>query len=477
MFDAHFAPSVRGRWAALVSALAILAGANWMASEPVQAWGGWACAALLLTWYPLRQGASFVMRTGMNVRPTPASFVVRSGQRLPELDGIRGLAILLVVLYHYVFSYYALQSGLLGDFIRSSLNLGWSGVDLFFVLSGFLIGGILLDNHSSPHYFKAFYVRRICRIFPLYFVGLFLFVAERTILSTYFPNSILAPVFIGTVPVWEYFTFTQNIGVALGQLQPSSLGALWSLGVEEQFYLGFSLLVALISPRKLPYAFILLAALAPLLRVGLFGANRVECIACYVLTPTRADSLLLGALGAYALRQPRLAQYLYDHLQWLYALFAVLLLGTVTLSYAPVAWPGAGGLITTHSILNASIGYSWLAVLYLVLILLVLLDRHGILGRLAAMRWLRQLGILAYGIYILHLPVFQTFYLLFFGSLVQPSETGLNLVKVFSILVTLCIAYLSWNFFEKNIVAWGHRFEYGETRLGSHQPAMYELKS
>src|SRR5689334_996479 len=94
---------------------------------------------------------------------------------IPELDGVRGLAILLVLIWHYVvyprydwLYYYAPNTAV-------AFGLTWSGVDLFFILSGFLLGGILLDNARAPHYFKAFYVRRACRILPLYFAWLLLF--------------------------------------------------------------------------------------------------------------------------------------------------------------------------------------------------------------------------------------------------------------------------------------------------------------
>ena len=94
---------------------------------------------------------------------------------MPELDGLRGIAILLVLIYHYIVDILVVEPGSTGAFLLTCVRLSWSGVDLFFVLSGFLIGGILIDNRLSQNYFKAFYVRRICRIFPLYFFWLFLF--------------------------------------------------------------------------------------------------------------------------------------------------------------------------------------------------------------------------------------------------------------------------------------------------------------
>jgi peptidoglycan/LPS O-acetylase OafA/YrhL len=98
-----------------------------------------------------------------------------SGARIPELDGLRGLAILLVIVCHYVAS---AEGGItnfwLGHFLRA-LSVGWSGVDLFFVLSGFLIGGILIDSRTSPRYFRTFYLRRVYRILPIYYSWIFLY--------------------------------------------------------------------------------------------------------------------------------------------------------------------------------------------------------------------------------------------------------------------------------------------------------------
>jgi peptidoglycan/LPS O-acetylase OafA/YrhL len=96
-------------------------------------------------------------------------------QRVPELDGLRGLAILLVLIWHYGLApLKILISPLAGPFVLI-LDLTWSGVDLSFVQSGFLISGILLDNREAPYYFKAFYTRRIFRIFPLNFMWLAIF--------------------------------------------------------------------------------------------------------------------------------------------------------------------------------------------------------------------------------------------------------------------------------------------------------------
>jgi len=98
----------------------------------------------------------------------------------PELDGLRGLAILLVLIWHYG-NFIEVDKGSLGYDALAMFRMSWTGVDLFFVLSGFLIGGILIDNRQSENYWTTFYVRRVCRIFPLYFAVLLAFIFLRTL--------------------------------------------------------------------------------------------------------------------------------------------------------------------------------------------------------------------------------------------------------------------------------------------------------
>src|SRR5260370_30559316 len=98
-------------------------------------------------------------------------------RRIPELDGLRGLAILLVLVFHYISQEGVLPSGSFGDRLQRLVIMGWTGVDLFFVLSGFLIGGILMDVRGSPSYFKTFYIRRFFRIVPIYYLWIILYAA------------------------------------------------------------------------------------------------------------------------------------------------------------------------------------------------------------------------------------------------------------------------------------------------------------
>src|SRR4051794_27800973 len=104
-----------------------------------------------------------------------ATTPTRDSGRIAELDGLRGVAILLVVLFHYFVQHLQTQPGSLPAYAMKYLSISWIGVDIFFVLSGYLLGGILMDRRASENYFRVFYLRRALRIFPLYMLFLLLF--------------------------------------------------------------------------------------------------------------------------------------------------------------------------------------------------------------------------------------------------------------------------------------------------------------
>jgi peptidoglycan/LPS O-acetylase OafA/YrhL len=133
--------------------------------------------------------------------------------RLPELDGIRGCAILLVLIWHYIPAQIHAPAQALSGGIATCLSLTYSGVDLFFVLSGFLIAGILMDNGTAKNYFSVFYARRACRIFPVYFLLLGLFAVFTAMGSGHWSR--LSWLFQNRLPLWSYASFTQNVVMGL----------------------------------------------------------------------------------------------------------------------------------------------------------------------------------------------------------------------------------------------------------------------
>ena len=164
-------------------------------------------------------------------------------ERLPTLDGVRGLAILLVLAHNYLLL--ESPSGIAGYMTERVLNAGWVGVQLFFVLSGFLITWGLLESRDTENYFRNFYARRVLRIFPLYYLMLILTFLVLPALNFY-PKTIAddAPC------QWWLWLFLSNWSQPYG-ICGNSLPHFWSLAVEEQFYLVWPLAVRYTQPRQL----------------------------------------------------------------------------------------------------------------------------------------------------------------------------------------------------------------------------------
>ncbi|HEX3770832.1 MAG TPA: acyltransferase, partial [Polyangiaceae bacterium] len=201
----------------------------------------------------------------LSVLSTPGS-PSRSPSRIPEVDGLRGLAIVLVMLWHYVAIVVEPPRHSVAAYAVSSLRLAWSGVDLFFVLSGFLIGGILIDERTSPRYLANFYRRRFFRIVPLYALVCGLFWAAVLLGGAKRYGVAGHWLFGDPLPWYSFPLFVQNAFIAIrGTFDPMPTGVTWSLAIEEQFYLTLPLLVRHLSRRRLVQVLATAALAAPVL--------------------------------------------------------------------------------------------------------------------------------------------------------------------------------------------------------------------
>src|SRR5438876_5542798 len=212
--------------------------------------------------------------------------------RMPELDSIRGIAVLLVLFYRGFGCAYGL-SGLRGIgrlFVAATLG-GWVGVNLFFVLSGFLITGILLDTKARADYYKRFYFRRALRILPLYYAVLCLLVV---LTRAGLINRHVSWAFLGLSSIYMA-NVTELFGI------PMQYGVLWSLGVEEHFYLFWPIAVRLLSRRGIAIAGTIICIMCTSLRSlsyvlgGQAGAGYTWLV---------ADGLAMGAVLASLIRGP-----------------------------------------------------------------------------------------------------------------------------------------------------------------------------
>ncbi len=285
------------------------------------------------------------------------------------------------------------------------LGLGWSGVDLFFVLSGFLIGGILLDARASSHYFKTFYLRRFYRIIPIYYAWILAYVLVMALFGTF----LKAHVEGGNTPEAKYqilvqLIFLQNFGIlSYSPIAGAWFAPTWSLAVEEQFYLIAPLIIRFLSKRFL-YVFLAGVILAaPLIRLSSyyhFPRWNSDITLFYSLTPCRADALAIGILAALLWRDDAVRPWLSVHVKLLYGSVGGLAVGIVAFG----RW-----FPSPFSVAQASVGYTWIAIFYASILLLSIAKSAGPIAWLARMRWLREIGRVSYCIYLIHAAVSVVF--------------------------------------------------------------------
>jgi peptidoglycan/LPS O-acetylase OafA/YrhL len=306
-----------------------------------------------------------------------------------SLDGLRGLAILLVMVDHFFFGAKSANRAL--SVLIDLTKFGWLGVDLFFVLSGFLITGILDDAKRSPQFFRNFYARRALRIFPLYyayllfffFVGVRLMPLERERLDEVVRDQ------------WWLWAYATNILIAIkGKFIFASLNHFWSLSVEEHFYLVWPWLVRALT-RKTMMSVCIVTVFGAVAARAIIVLGGFHSVGAYVLTPCRMDSLALGGFLALALRN---GERHWRGRGWLIATattFVLLAVGLDLRERSAAAW-----------LAFDVIGYSVAAVFFGLLLLgAVSPDRNSIVRRTFEVGWLRSMGKYAYGLYVISHPL------------------------------------------------------------------------
>ena len=403
----------------------------------------------------------------MSARPQDA--VTQGGAtveaRDPRLDGLRGLAILLVALYHT--THYGLVQSKLEAALTIVPSVGWSGVDLFFVLSGFLITGILLETRDGTTYYRAFYARRVLRIFPLYYATLafFLLVVPQL------------PLFAAVDHFWNpgasreqfwYWLFLSNVQAALtGAWQHQTLDISWSLAIEEHFYLLWPLVVRYASERRLLQICAGTIVAALLLRAALVAAG-ASPLAAYTLTPCRLDTLATGAAIAILARRAgglaALARTARFVLPVALALFVVVQ-AWIRLGQPPVTGYQAitrQVLMLNNDPLMQTIGFSLLCAVYGALLVWVLeAPAASWRARCFEMRWLRSFGRYSYAMYLFHFFVAVMAVNLFTpGSHPQHFALAQLCFWLLAIGVTYALARASWFLLEAPALRWKRFFPY-----------------
>ena len=374
------------------------------------------------------------VRSGSLRQPAvDAAEAAEIGRHIPGLDGLRALAILLVIPHNLDLLRPPVPLALYP--VVTLMHAGWIGVQLFFVLSGFLITGNLLDTRGSENYFRAFFGRRALRILPLYYAVLLI-------------AFVIVPALVA-VPPETSATRLNKLWVATflsNWVQPFGGGVhgfthFWSLAVEEQFYLLWPFLVILCRPIALAWVCGAVAMLALGVRIGL-EALHFPSDALYMFTISRMDALALGAAAACLMRTASAREWCERFRRQLALAVALTLAAT--------------SIVTRGLVLDAAStqtwGYSLLSLGFALIVLLTALPQRGLTGQiLAPLAWrpLRLIGRYSYGMYIFHLPlsVFIAFPLL---QRVIPHVTttvGVAYIVIMTV-VTFCLAALSYELFE-----------------------------
>lgn len=383
------------------------------------------------------------MQTIPSPATEPVSMHAKSSKHIPALDGIRAIAVLMILFLH------------LGGGARSHNPIiryagmltrgGWIGVSLFFVLSGFLISGILWDSRNAEHRFRNFYARRSLRIFPLYYFALLL--------------ATLAAAYAGILhqclsKVWIWLLYLQNVhlpGLAPEPVLPSPLpiGHFWSLAVEEQFYLIWPLLLTSMKTlRQARWLCLITFLLSTVIHFAFYFAH-FDLRVNFSTLLFRCGELAFGGYIAMAYRSdfwPRLQAW--APVGTLLAIFVYTFLcfriGVQREFFDPT--------------LSTLFGLPCLSILFGGFIILAVGTNW--ISRFASMAWLRWIGKISYGLYVYHvilIPVDR-----WIAHRIAPSgseQTIDALVFLVGITLTFLVAYTSFRFIETPFIRFKDRFQ------------------
>lgn len=368
--------------------------------------------------------------------------------RLPALDGLRGFAALAVVLLHLTSQVQAAPS-LPVQAISQIFSFGWSGVDLFFVLSGFLITGLLVEAKGSTNYFRVFYARRMLRILPLYYGALIVLFGVPMIVTL--PQNFVTP-WRDQLWFWFYLQNFHSMGVRFALWT----GHLWSLAIEEQFYLVWPLVILLTSRKQALWVCfgLLLAGVS----YRTYAFNSVPRLDTYYFTQARMDGLAIGsAIALLTVEREWLSRL--RKMAPAVAIVAGVVFGVITFDV----------LGLRHKLVPLS--FTSIDFVYASALVVALEDTPAKLANVLRSRFLRFYGHYSYALYVIHVPAVLV--LSHFGIRIEKLSIGgsvlvglLLYIAVVLPVVTL-LAWLSWHLFEKHFLKLKRNFVYQNDRSSS----------
>ncbi|MFI4893558.1 MAG: acyltransferase family protein [Phycisphaerales bacterium JB058] len=378
-----------------------------------------------------------------------------SGRHIPVLDGVRGLAILLVMIYHFTVIEGIVPVDLIYTDITHSMR---SGVDLFFVLSGYLITGILLDTKGSSGFLRNFFGRRVLRIMPLYYAVVFVSLIVLPNIPHPKANN------FGRIEgdEWMYWTFLSNVSIATSNLwRHGILDITWSVAIEEQFYLVWPFLVMLLPKKWVLRVCAAIVILSPIIRTIALVEYKVYENAIYVLTPFRADALAAGAwIATYVRLNPKGPENLR---RWAKPVFVVAAPCFILSLITSVRWEQP----PISTVVKSGFGYTAAVFLYSALLVLVATaPKTSSLHKAFTTKPMMQLGKYSYAIYLVHNPVRAVIRDVVYGPTSErfpnvlirfPQVFGSEipaqlLFYIPAAIISFLLGWLSWHLYEKHFL-------------------------
>ncbi len=357
----------------------------------------------------------------------------RAEPRIIPLDGLRGMMSIFVVLSHF---FAEVPHG------QKAFAIGWIAVEMFFVLSGFLVGNLILGKAHHANFLKVFYIRRVCRTFPVYFASVILIMALMTLLG---PRDWVGG--LNGIPLWSYFSFTQNIFMAsTNDMGMKWLAPTWTLAVEEQFYLVVPALFLLTPRRYLVGVLLAIGVAAVGLRTYNVLTNPQNLVAALALIHVRADTLVSGLLLAVLWKQGRID----------YARHALVV------RCVPLVVVGVLLSISTISSTNDPLFVILsgpLMGLGCAVFILMLVENAPEAQRFHA-PFLRFFSRTSYAIYLTHLMVLGLMHGLLLGAVPDLATAQQLVVTLAALPVCVAVGYGMTRLFEEPLTAYGRSFKW-----------------
>ncbi|MES2585559.1 MAG: acyltransferase [Pseudomonadota bacterium] len=369
--------------------------------------------------------------------------VMGRGKRNLELDGLRGIAVVMVLAWHFIGIPAWLSPGDFQQAVFRAFLFGGAGVNLFFILSGFLITRIALKNSAErTRFLFVFYMRRALRILPPYFLLLALFYLIIWL-------GVRDEIFDLTIPLWRFVTFTQNFWMDTNNSYgPDGIGVTWSVAIEEQYYLFFPLFFLLFR-RYIGLVLALTALVSVVFRAYLIIADPLaNAYAVDLNTFARLDGLALGGIIAFIFND-KLSEYLVQNK----LIFKYLLLAMLPLLI----------FVDRISAVNMALfGQTYLNIFFAIVLINVMLNLGGIGFFMAILRsdCLIWFGRISYSLYLFH-PLILACVLSLFKT-----PKGLNGVRECVLLavaffISLAVSKFIYKWVENPLIRFSHKFQYG----------------